>query len=217
MSSDEDSLNNDNYISEEEEVPPPKKKRKPKKDPNKPKRNMSAFFLYSNANRARIKEDTPGIAFGEVVSVKDMLPKFVMCYQLTGFGCEYDLSLCARVEIVVVYYGRYLCEAKVLSKEFKAITVDDRAKWDKLAAEDKERYQREMETYEPPSSDEEQVIRPTIKEDHPTATFGETAKLISKRYKALTEDEKTKFNKLAAEDKERYQKEMRTYKGEDSE
>jgi hypothetical protein len=33
----------------------------------------------------------------------------------------------------------------------------------------------------------------------------------------LTEDEKTKFNKLAAEDKERYQKEMRTYKGEDSE
>jgi|AntRauTorckE5430_2_1112549.scaffolds.fasta_scaffold00204_9 hypothetical protein len=85
MSSDEDSLNNDNYISEEEEVPPPKKKRKPKKDPNKPKRNMSAFFLYSNANRARIKEDTPGIAFGEVVSVKDMLPKFVMCYQRMVF------------------------------------------------------------------------------------------------------------------------------------
>jgi len=199
MSSDEDSLNNETYISEEEEAPPPKKKRKPKKDPNKPKRNMSAFFLYSNANRARIKEEQPGIAFGEV--------------------------------------------AKLLSKEFKAITADERVKWDQLAVEDKERYQKEMETYEPPSSDDEQivrkkkqkkdpnapkrnmsayflysqVIRPTIKEEHPTATFGETAKLISKRYKALTEDERTKFNKLAAEDKERYQKEMRTYKGEDSE
>ena len=68
MSSDEDSLNN-NYISEEEEAPPPKKKRgKAKKDPNKPKRNMSAFFLYSNANRARIKEEQPGVAFGQVVS-----------------------------------------------------------------------------------------------------------------------------------------------------
>jgi len=67
MSSDEDSLNNDNYISEEEEVVP-KKKRKPKKDPNKPKRNMSAFFLYSNANRARVKEEHVGVAFGQVVS-----------------------------------------------------------------------------------------------------------------------------------------------------
>jgi len=79
MSSDEDSLNNETYISEEEEAPPPKKKRKPKKDPNKPKRNMSAFFLYSNANRARIKEEQPGIAFGEVVSIKKVLSECVMC------------------------------------------------------------------------------------------------------------------------------------------
>mmetsp|Transcript_13695 Transcript_13695/g.20585 ORF Transcript_13695/g.20585 Transcript_13695/m.20585 type:complete len:164 (-) Transcript_13695:24-515(-) len=160
MSSDEDSLNNDNYISEEEEVVP-KKKRKPKKDPNKPKRNMSAFFLYSNANRTRVKFEHEGVAFGQV--------------------------------------------AKLLSKEFKAITPEEREKWDKLAAQDKERYQLEMETYEPPSSDDEQVaptrkkkqkkdpnapkrnmsayfiysqeIRPTIKEEHPSATFGETAKV----------------------------------------
>jgi hypothetical protein len=199
MSSDEDSLNNDNYISEEEEVVKPKK-RKPKKDPLKPKRNMSAFFLYSNANRARVKEEHEGVAFGQV--------------------------------------------AKLLSKEFKAITPEEREKWDKLAAEDKERYQLEMETYEPPSSDDEQVvatrkkkqkkdpnapkrnmsayfiysqeIRPTIKEEHPSATFGETAKLISKRYKALTETEKKKFEGMAGDDKERYQREMKTYKGEDS-
>ena len=64
MSSDEESDNN-HYISEEEE---PVVKRKKKKDPNKPKRNMSAFFLYSNANRSRVKEENPGIAFGQVVS-----------------------------------------------------------------------------------------------------------------------------------------------------
>ena len=66
MSSDEESTTYP-YISDEEEEKP-KRKRKPKKDPNKPKRNMSAFFLYSNANRPRIKEDNPGIKFGEVVS-----------------------------------------------------------------------------------------------------------------------------------------------------
>lgn len=37
-------------------------------DPNKPKRAMSAFFLYSQANRTRIKEENPEAAFGDIVS-----------------------------------------------------------------------------------------------------------------------------------------------------
>lgn len=197
MSSDEDSINNNDYVSEEEE--PVKKKRKPKRDPNKPKRNMSAFFLYSNANRARIKVENEGIAFGAV--------------------------------------------AKLLSAEFKQITAEEREKWDQLAREDKERYQRQMEDYEPPSDEEEEVtskkkrkkdpnapkrnmsayflfsqeIRPTIREESPSATFGEIAKLISARFKLLDTDERARFDKLAAGDKERYQKAMRVYKGEESE
>merc|ERR1712238_394223 len=43
------------------------KKRKGKdKDPNKPKRNLTSYFLYSNANRARIKEENPELGFGEL-------------------------------------------------------------------------------------------------------------------------------------------------------
>ena len=41
-------------------------------------------------------------------------------------------------------------QAKLLSVEFKAVG-DDRPRWDQLAVEDKERYLREMEDYEPPS------------------------------------------------------------------
>jgi hypothetical protein len=37
-------------------------------DPNKPKRAMSAFFLYSQANRQRTKEANPNASFGEIVS-----------------------------------------------------------------------------------------------------------------------------------------------------
>jgi predicted RNase H-like nuclease len=189
MSSDEESDNN-HYISEEEE---PVVKRKKKKDPNKPKRNMSAFFLYSNANRARVKEENPGIAFGQV--------------------------------------------AKILSKEFKAIDDAERAKYDKLAVLDKERYQREMEHYEPPSDEEEapskkrrkkdpnapkrnmsayfiysQEIRSTVRVENPEAGFGMIAKIISKQFKALDEDERKRFDNLAAADKERYQKEMAIFK-----
>jgi len=62
--------------SEEEEKVVVVKKRKPaakggkkKKDPNKPKRNMSAFFLFSNANRQRVKEENPEAKFGDIVSL----------------------------------------------------------------------------------------------------------------------------------------------------
>jgi len=99
----------------------------------------------------------------------------------------------------------YQYQAKLLSVEFKAISADERAKWDKLAIEDKERYQGEMEDYEPPSDEEEapaaatkkrkkkdpnapkrnmsayfiysQEIRPTIREESPEATFGMIAKV----------------------------------------
>eukprot|EP00553_Chaetoceros_curvisetus_P014457 CAMPEP_0204647022 /NCGR_PEP_ID=MMETSP0718-20130828/5453_1 /ASSEMBLY_ACC=CAM_ASM_000674 /TAXON_ID=230516 /ORGANISM="Chaetoceros curvisetus" /LENGTH=192 /DNA_ID=CAMNT_0051669461 /DNA_START=78 /DNA_END=656 /DNA_ORIENTATION=- len=189
MSSDEDSVNN-HYISEEEE---PTRKRKPKKDPNKPKRNMSAFFLYSNANRARIKEENPGIKFGQI--------------------------------------------AKLLSTEFKDISESERAKYDKLAQADKERYQREMEDYEPPSDEEEvtskkrkkkdpnapkrnmsayfiysQEIRSTVREENPEAAFGEIAKIISRQFKQLTESDRKRLDDLAVADKERYQREMAEYK-----
>lgn len=36
------------------------KKKKAKKDPNQPKRNMSAYFLYSVAIRPEVKEQNPG-------------------------------------------------------------------------------------------------------------------------------------------------------------
>jgi structure-specific recognition protein 1/high mobility group protein B2/high mobility group protein B3 len=73
MSSEEDDSDIDD--DEEEEVaivaPAAKKKRrktKKNKDPNKPKRNMSAFFLYSNAHRVRVKEENADAKFGDIVS-----------------------------------------------------------------------------------------------------------------------------------------------------
>ena len=56
-------------------------------------------------------------------------------------------------------------QAKLLSVEFKQISAEEREKWDKLAREDKERYQREMEDYEPPSDDEEEVTKKKRKKD----------------------------------------------------
>jgi hypothetical protein len=50
---------------------PAKKERKPrkKKDPNAPKKALSAFMYFSNANRDKVKTANPGIPFGQVRGV----------------------------------------------------------------------------------------------------------------------------------------------------
>ena len=153
-------------------------------------------LLYCSANRERVKTENPDAKFGDI--------------------------------------------AKILSQEFKGLPENEKEQWKDLAAKDKERYQREMEDYVPPSDDSEDdgkrkkkkkkdpnapkrnqtaffiysnMHRATVKETNPEAGFGDIAKIISKQFKALSEKEREKYDKLAAEDKERYQREMAAYKG----
>jgi len=180
-----------------------KKKKKKKKDPNAPKRGLSSFLLYSNANRSRIKEENPEAKFGDI--------------------------------------------AKLASAEFKELSETDRARWDQLAAEDKERYNREMETYEPPSDLEDSdsdsdsdapkkkkkkkakkdpnapkramtayilysnATRADVKAQNPEAKFGDLARLISENFKALPADERAYWDGKNAEEKERYAKQKASY------
>lgn len=68
---DEEDEDDEEEEEEEEEAPPPKKKKaaaKKGKDPNKPKRNVSAFLLYSQAKRSEVKKENPDASFGELVS-----------------------------------------------------------------------------------------------------------------------------------------------------
>jgi structure-specific recognition protein 1 len=71
----------DDDEEEEEEVSPKKKKpktktgdgkegtTKPKRDPNAPKKALSAYMLYTSENRERIRRENPEAGFGEVVSL----------------------------------------------------------------------------------------------------------------------------------------------------
>ncbi|GAB7346549.1 hypothetical protein MBLNU457_5227t1 [Dothideomycetes sp. NU457] len=42
---------------------------KRKKDPNAPKRSLSAYMIFANEQRDKVREDNPGIKFGEVGKV----------------------------------------------------------------------------------------------------------------------------------------------------
>ena len=128
--------------------------------------------------------------------------------------------------------------------EFKQVSESERARWDQLAAEDKERYQREMEDYDPPSESDSDsdspkrrkkkkkkdpnapkrnmssfflysnATRNDVKAANPEAKFGEIAQIISRHFKALPDEERAYWDEKAAQDKERYQRAMAEYKGE---
>lgn len=123
-----------------------------------------------------------------------------------------------------------------MSAQYKALNDKERKKWDKKAEKDKIRYQEEMKHYVPPSDEEtggkkkkrkkdpnapkrnmsayflySVHIRPTIKVENPEATFGEIAKIISAKFKELTEKERAKWDKKAVEDKARYASAMEEY------
>lgn len=45
---------------------PAEKKSRSKKDPNAPKRGLSAYMFFSQENRTQIKEDNPDATFGKI-------------------------------------------------------------------------------------------------------------------------------------------------------
>ncbi len=54
-------------------------------------------------------------------------------------------------------------------------------------------------------------VRSKLKADNPELEFGDLAKLVGKKYKELTDEEKAKYEKMAKKDKQRYEQEMSNY------
>jgi HMG (high mobility group) box len=55
------------------------------------------------------------------------------------------------------------------------------------------------------------ATRSTVKAENPEASFGDIARLISAKFKALSAKERKIWDDRAVEDKERYDREMEEY------
>ncbi|CAB9528317.1 group protein B1 [Seminavis robusta] len=184
---------------EEEEEEPVKKKRTRKdkkwKDPDKPKRAMSAFFLYSQGNRSRVKEENPSASFGDVARTlaaqfKELPP---------GEKKKWEKKAAADK-------ARY----QEAMKHYVPTEDPTGGRKGKKAKKDPNAPKRNMSAYFLYSVS----ARPTVKEENPEASFGDIARIISAQFKALTPKERSKWDQKAADDKVRYQREMEAYKEE---
>merc|ERR1712071_738096 len=191
---------------EEEVVAEPVKKRGKKskgkkKDPNKPKRNMSAFFLYSNANRQRVRDQNKGIQFGQVAKI--------LSVEFKALG-EKDKQKWEKK--AAKDKARYISEMKNYVPPSDSDSDSDEPKRGKKKAKkvkDPNRPKRNQSSFFIYSNE----VRADVKKENPEAKFGDIAKIISVQYKALSDKDKKRLEKLAAKDKERYQREMAEYNG----
>ncbi len=174
-----------------------KEKTKKKKDKNAPKGARSAYILFCADERAQVKEDMPEINAKEIISE--------------------------------------------LGKRWKAVDDETKTKYQKLADEDKVRFKNEMENYVPGEIVEKEKVkkkknknapkgarsayilfcadeRAQVKEDMPDINAKEIISELGKRWKAVSEKVKAKYQKMADEDKVRFKNEMENYvPGEDIE
>jgi hypothetical protein len=65
-----------------EEVPEDSKKKKAKKDPNTPKKALSAYFCFSAAESKKIREANPGMTVLAVAKVSSLISAIGLCTKL---------------------------------------------------------------------------------------------------------------------------------------
>ena len=112
-----------------------------------------------------------------------------------------------------------------LGKLWKTLGDSDKAKWEKVAGQDKKRYEEELQKFYEDHPEELKVEKPKIKKpvsayvifsnmnrekvkkSNPKLSPKEILTLLGSMWKKLTDDDKVEYNELAAEDKARYQRE----------
>lgn len=120
--------------------------------------------------------------------------------------------------------------AKIGSAEWKVVKPVVKSKYEKIAEQDKARYEREMSTYVPSPEDKKEKRKKKdpnapkkassaylfyvnakmakARKDHPDYTMPQIISHIAPGWKALSEKEKKPYQDMAAKDKQRYLNEL---------
>jgi len=162
------------------------KQTRAKKDPNAPKRPLCGFMCFSNDERANVRLEHPNFGVGEI--------------------------------------------GKELGRRWAAADPEVREKYNNMANEDKERFVKEKNEYEmapritysgfrarkDPNAPKRNVAafmwfsndeRAKISAENPGLTVGAIAKELSRRWALADPETKAKYDQMAYEDKQRYEKE----------
>lgn len=179
------------------------------RDPNAPKRNLSAYLLYQNAMRDQFKAMNPGMTFGQ-------LAKYTSAMYSEMPPAEKEAWV-ARAE---ADKARYLHELASYvpppGYDAKGDTIASTIPGAKGAVSRKPGGKVERDSNAPKRNVSayllyQNAMREQFKRENPGMTFGQLAKYTSHMYKNLTPEEKATWDARAAQDKARYDAEISQY------
>jgi hypothetical protein len=168
-----------------------------RKNPNLPKRAMTAYMLFSQEKRAQIKSKNPDVSFGQVGKLLGEAWATVPEAEKKKFN-----ELAAKDKI------RYQKEMASYKEEHPESSDEDEI------ARKKKKKKKDPDAPKKPCSaffHFSKRIRPKVKEDNPQANFGQLGKIIGEQWIKLGPEERKEFEALAAADKVRYAREVKEY------
>jgi len=161
----------------------------------------STFDIYAGTKKASVVEQSK--------KYSDAPKPFVSAFM------HYDAY--ARDHIKSKYPQMEDAEVKnVVQRGWNAITTQERVYWDGVAADDRLRYMKELSNAPKPNLSAymhyDAYARDYIIRRHPLVEFAEVAKAVQRGWNAMTTQERTYWDGVAAADKERYQKDLACFK-----
>lgn len=178
------------------------RKGKPEKDINAPKRNMSAYLLYQNAMREQFKRENPGMTFGQLAKYtshmyKNLTPEEKGSWEARAAQdkARYDVEISAYVPPP--------------GHDARGVLIEDHRprKRSKRGPKDPAAPKRASGAYVFFTNE----MRPKVLQEFPGIKFVELGKVLGERWRALTPQQKKRYEGMAGEDKVRFQMEMQVY------
>lgn len=122
--------------------------------------------------------------------------------------------------------------SKKCSERWKTMSAKEKGKFEDMAKADKVRYESEMKSYIPPKGETKKKFkdpnapkrppsafflfcsdfRPKIKGEHPGLTIGDVAKKLGEMWNNTSSEDKVPYEKKASKLKEKYKKDMTSYR-----
>mmetsp|Transcript_40220 Transcript_40220/g.78617 ORF Transcript_40220/g.78617 Transcript_40220/m.78617 type:complete len:352 (-) Transcript_40220:71-1126(-) len=182
------------------------RKSKPPRDPNAPKRNMSAYLLYQNAMREQFKNQNPGMTFGQLAKYTSAMYAEMQPEEKQAWSARAVADKERYLHELSTYVPPFGFCAKgdvIMTQPSEAFKKGKRSKSDR----DSNAPKRSVPAY----LLYQNANRAQFKAENPELSFGDLAKYTSQMYKTITPEEKSMWESKALEDKLRYQMELTSY------
>ncbi|KAL3801828.1 hypothetical protein HJC23_001224 [Cyclotella cryptica] len=173
------------------------------KDPDAPKKNMSAYLHYQNAMRDTFRAQHPAMTFGQISQHTSQMYRALGPEEKKRWE-EHAARDKARYEEAMANYipppGYDKTGVMIASKEAGTRKYSKKEK--DPNAPKRARGSFVFFTFE---------MRPQICQEFPGIKFTELGHVMGQRWRALTPEQKKRFEDMAENDKRRFQEEMEAY------